>query len=301
MLISICICTGGRAHLRETLLSVCNQELPPGADAEVLVVDNAPGGPARGIVDAIAPGALHPVRYSAEPRRGLSNARNRSLEAAKGDWLALIDDDEVADPDWLVKLFETASEFKADVVIGRVHAKYEENPPGFVVSSRMFERWLPATGSPLKMGNAHTANAFLRRDFVQEHGLRFEEAFNTTGGEDSDFYRRLLDLGGRIVSCREAVARELIPRDRMTELYLTHRAIRTGETYARIMQRHGGIAAAAALAVRASANVLASAVLMAGFWLARRKDYYRYYMLLLRNLGKLRYLSGARPIEMYAR
>jgi GT2 family glycosyltransferase len=41
-----------------------------------------------------------------EPRPGLSRARNRGLEAVQTDLVAWIDDDEVADPDWIRRVKE---------------------------------------------------------------------------------------------------------------------------------------------------------------------------------------------------
>ena len=148
---------------------------------------------------------------------------------------------------------------------------------------------------------AHTANALLRRSFIAGHGLRFAEAFNTTGGEDSDLFRRLIDKGGRIVSASDAIVSELVPRERMTESYFRRHSLRTGETYARVMCLHGGWLAAAAIAVRAAFNVMAAAVMMLVLRLLGRDAQYHYLMLLLRNAGKLLYLAGASPIEMYAR
>lgn len=300
MLLTICICTRGRPHLRDTLASVGGQERPDGAAVEILVVDNAPGGPARAIIDDVAATLPIPIRYVAEARAGLSFARNRTIEHARGEWLALIDDDATADPGWLRELYRTAGRHAADAVVGTVIARFETPPSPSVAASRLFEWRLPATGAPVGLGDALTGNAMLRRGFLVDHDLRFDESFNATGGEDSDLFHRFIDLGGRIVSCREAVVREFVPKERMTSEYMTMRALRTGETFARVMQRHGGRKAAVLVGLKSSFNVAAASLLLMACRLTGRSAEHHFRMLLLRNVGKLRYLLGVSPVELYA-
>lgn len=67
-------------------------------DFEVLVVDNTRTGEIAANLtgfDGLA------IRCCHEPRPGVSNARNRGLVEVTTDLIAWIDDDEVADPDWI--------------------------------------------------------------------------------------------------------------------------------------------------------------------------------------------------------
>ena len=63
-----------------------------------------------------------PVRYLVESRRGISLARNRRLDAvpADADFIAMIDDDERPEPDWLEELLLAQAATAADGVEGRV-------------------------------------------------------------------------------------------------------------------------------------------------------------------------------------
>src|SRR5206468_9191594 len=59
------------------------------------------------------------VDYLVEPRAGLSFARNAAVKAAPGQILAWIDDDEVADPNWLAEVARALDEHPdADVISG---------------------------------------------------------------------------------------------------------------------------------------------------------------------------------------
>src|SRR5215218_1333526 len=98
--VSVVICTRDRAEsLCRTLVSVLGVQYP---SFEVVVVDNAPRTDAtRQVLAGLADERL---RYVAEPRAGLSRARNCGVTAARGDIVAFTDDDVVVDPAWLDNL-----------------------------------------------------------------------------------------------------------------------------------------------------------------------------------------------------
>ncbi len=96
-LTSVIICTIGRSPgLERTLISALAQDWP---DLEIVLVDNAPG---RGNTLAVAADLDDPrIRHVAEPRPGLSRARNTGIETACGDVLIFTDDDCTAEPGWI--------------------------------------------------------------------------------------------------------------------------------------------------------------------------------------------------------
>ena len=99
--ISVVICTRDRPdQLKTCLRCLGGQEYPR---FEVVVVDNAPATDAvRTLVDSGLDGLA--LRYVAEPRPGLSWARNAGIAAAGGDIIAWLDDDEEPDHHWLAGL-----------------------------------------------------------------------------------------------------------------------------------------------------------------------------------------------------
>ncbi len=297
-LISIGICTFRRPGLARTLASIADQSLPEDVSVEVVVVDNDQAGSAKPIVAEFAARFSFTAVYEIEPRRGLSSARNHVLSSARGAWIALIDDDEIAEPDWLTQLFHCARRFDAQAVVGRVRPKYEaERDAPWIAGSGAFDLQLPETGTRIGADDALSGNALLNGDFLRAHSLGFNEAFNRTGGEDTDFFSRLIAQGGTVVSSREAVVHEIIGRDRMTPEYLIQRALRTGEIYARVAGRTG--LARIWEPARAALYVCAAAALLALHLPFGRRSYYRYRLALARNVGKLRFYFGIAPIEMY--
>jgi hypothetical protein len=112
---TVVICTRDRpVGLRATLASLRRQT---DSDFGVLVVDNGSSSPesARVVEDL----GLARCEYVVEPGPGLARARNRALGAVHTDFVAWIDDDEVADPNWVRRLKESfAHEAKPAAVCG---------------------------------------------------------------------------------------------------------------------------------------------------------------------------------------
>jgi len=95
------ICTRDRPELlARALRSLLAQRHPP---LEILVVDNAPSNElTRELLEREFP----MVRYVREPVPGLDFARNRAIREATGRYLAFLDDDAVAGPDWAAAIEE---------------------------------------------------------------------------------------------------------------------------------------------------------------------------------------------------
>lgn len=111
--VSVVIVTFNRADsLRETLTSMVHQEHRPD---EVIVVDNNSTDHTHEVVQEFV--RLLSIRYVCEERRGIPYARNAGIEAATKDIIAFIDDDCVADADWLKHLL---APFIRDPNIGAV-------------------------------------------------------------------------------------------------------------------------------------------------------------------------------------
>ena len=107
--ISAAICTHNRSDLlARALESLCRQSLPED-DFEVLVVDNASSDDTEAVARSFCDGRAH-FTYVAEPALGLSRARNRALKEARGHYIAFLDDDAVAEPDWLQEILSAFAE-----------------------------------------------------------------------------------------------------------------------------------------------------------------------------------------------
>lgn len=201
-----------------------------GHEAELLVIDNAPDAGARAVVEGS--GTDIPTRYVSEPAPGLAAARNRALtEAGDSRLLCFIDDDESPGPQWLMHLVDTWRESGAQAVVGPVLSLTENPLDDWTAGTRLFDRIHAVTGSR-RTGMASN-NLLLDLDFVRSRGLRFDERFGLTGGEDSRFGHELRTAGGVVVWCDEAEVSEVVPPNRLERSWITARQTRFGESWVR--------------------------------------------------------------------
>ncbi|MFD1720814.1 glycosyltransferase family 2 protein [Amnibacterium endophyticum] len=203
-------------------------DVPDGFAVEVLVVDNDPAAGARQQVEAFA--ASVPVRYEHEAEPGIAAARNRALDrSSDARLLVYIDDDERPEPHWLRLLLETWLGHAAAGVVGPVVSTFAVEPPSFVRAGRFFDRRRLPSGTAVTV--AATNNLLLDLDLVRAAGLRFDTTLGTVGGSDTLFTRGLVQAGGRMVWCDEAVVVDVVPAERTTTSWNLRRALRSGNSW----------------------------------------------------------------------
>jgi succinoglycan biosynthesis protein ExoM len=294
--VTIGIASVGRPCLSRTLASLCGIALPENIRVEIVVADDDKGSAAARRVAEGQPWAL-PVRVVPVAAGNISLARNACLDAAGGDWVAFVDDDEWVDPDWLVRLFAAQRDFAADIVVGPVFPQY---PPGtstwLVAANPLYVDW-GWRGKPLDTGRS--GNVLIRRGAIGT--VRFAPALGRTGGEDTDFFHRLHKAGAVLVATDDARAYEEVPPDRLKLAYIRRRALRSGQSYAqfRLRGQRGTSPSGLVFHLDAAAKCL---VAFAGGGILRGIDRARSLRLEQRgwmNLGKLRQLTGRELPSMY--
>ncbi|QUM87168.1 glycosyltransferase family 2 protein [Moritella sp. 36] len=225
------MCTYQRDHVVDTLQSIAALRLPEHVNIEIIVVDNDEQGYAEKLVKAQAALMNIPVFYRQETAKNIALARNCSIADTKGEWIAFIDDDEVADPDWLAQLLATAQTYQADAVFGRVKSTYPNHTPQWIIESGVFDRSAVSNGQEVTSGA--TNSTLISQTAIQKYQLKFDSNYGLTGGEDADFFYRLYQHGGKLVCSSEAYVSEEVASNRLNIHYLLKRAIRIGETYTR--------------------------------------------------------------------
>jgi glycosyltransferase involved in cell wall biosynthesis len=162
------------------------------------------------------------------PEQNIALVRNEAIAKAKGTYVAFIDDDEMPVDDWLLQLYQTCSISGADGALGPVIPKFKQTPPPWVTKGRLFERPSHKTGCILNWNNTRTGNVLLKQGIFLSPSARFRREFGS-GGEDRDFFRRMIEKGHTFVWCNEAPVYELIPPERWNESVLVKRALLRGK------------------------------------------------------------------------
>jgi glycosyltransferase involved in cell wall biosynthesis len=157
-------------------------------------------------------------------------ARNKSLDNALGNYIALIDDDEIPDTAWLYNLYSTCTTYGVDGVLGPVKPYFEHVPPPWVLKGRFFERPTYPTGYKLDWSESRTGNVLFKREILNGIAPVFRPEFGT-GSEDVDFFKRVMHQGSVFVWCNEASVFEIVPPARCSSGYLLRRALLRGSNF----------------------------------------------------------------------
>ena len=301
--VSLCIATYRRnGRLQALLEDLARQERLPD---QVVVVDNDAAGGARAVIDAwrSAHDAFQ-LDYAIQPRPNIALTRNRTVDMATGEWLAFIDDDERAPPQWLGGLLEAASSHAADGVLGPVEPQVPDTAPRWLRRGRFYDFPHQRTGAPVPLNCMRFGNVLLRGAAVRAEPGPFDPAFGLMLGEDGDLLVRLARKGSRIVWSEEAPVFEPVEARRLTLRWLLKRALGGGQGYARAVlsgaYRPIGALGRLLFYLRAGLQMLVAAALAALTLPLGRHRAASWLIRAAANFGKLSTLWGAQH-RQYAR
>jgi succinoglycan biosynthesis protein ExoM len=287
-LISVIVPTFHRpAGAMAAVRSIFEQEHAP--DFEVLLIDNDAGRSCAPIAAHLEREANVPFRYEVEPAAGVANARNTAVRLTKGEFIAFLDDDEVAKPNWLADMMAAQVQTGADVVFGPIEARLPElaqEPRAYFQQffSRNLDGDTRLVDKPYGCGNS-----LLKRATVIIGETPFNVSTNETGGEDDLLWQDVRARGGAFAWAHKAWVYEDVPANRASWAYLTKRSFAYGHnTTAQWFEATSpswikGVSSMA----RGALQTVALAPLALALWLIRHEKRAWAYDKMLRGLGKV--------------
>lgn len=179
-------------------------------DIEIIVIDDSSTDSSKDIADAFARSDER-VRVYPARGRGVSAARNLALDHARGDWVGVLDADDLLHPDRTERLLQHAENNRLDVVGDNLIVFTDGDSgtaPRLLVRHRRFsEPCLISLDDYMALaltGGAAPAFGVLKPLIAQRvlGEARYDESLDI--GEDQDFYARLLTGGARFGYLPEA-------------------------------------------------------------------------------------------------
>lgn len=247
---SILICTFNRARLlRVTLTALQALTLPPECEVEIIVIDNNSSDNTPSVIAAAAAASNIPLRTAHETRQGKSFALNRGLAMARGDIVALTDDDVWTSQEWLERIVAAFRAHDVTFVFGKVLPRWSRLPPPELLTRPAQAIWgplaivdygdEPARYTPESAGQRLPIGANLalaRNALVRIGGWRTDlgKVNNTLiSGEDHEIFMRLRRHGLYSGYYDPGVTvRHFIPSARLTRAYFRQWFFWNGKTQA---------------------------------------------------------------------
>lgn len=245
---TVALCTHDHADRLARTLADLAQLRQPQALWELVIVDNGCRDATPELLARHVWPAGWQVRVVQEQQLGLSNARNRAIAEALGEYVVFMDDDETADPDWLCAFERLIQAENPDAFGGRIRVLFEDMRPvwlkdellGFLGELNRAEDIAPLTDPSTSF---YGGNFGIRKSVCERIGL-FDATLgrkgsDNTGGEEVDFYRRLLHGGYKVWWTPEAVIYHRIQAAKLERSYFVDLHYRMGRMEA-IRKRGAG-------------------------------------------------------------
>lgn len=264
--VSIVICTYNRADL----LQITLDSLPALAAidmAEILIVDNNSTDHTREISESFAlrQAGVMRVHYVFEPTQGLSAARNRGIQEAKGDIIAYLDDDAVPCLGWIRTIVDTF-DHRHDVyaIGGMIRPKFESERPAWLIKSLELPYTIVDRGEDVHeypmSKHPFGANMAIRKSFHETYLFPTDLGRKGTlllSGEESWIFEQMQQERKTILYHPSMVVDHFIPDNRLTKDWIKQRYYYQGITNGSM---HKGFMGKTALLVNVACRVLYIAV-----------------------------------------
>jgi glycosyltransferase involved in cell wall biosynthesis len=168
------------AHIRSAIDSVLQQTF---GDLELIIVDDASTDDTPALLD----GAMV-VRN--ETQLGLAGSLNRGLEHVGGRYVARLDSDDVARPEWVARLLARMRAEPRLAVVGTGIVELVDGREG--ATHRLPTGALPVRWHALFSAPFFHSTVLIDKDVLEAHGLRYDARFGES--EDYDLWARLLHV-----------------------------------------------------------------------------------------------------------
>lgn len=193
-------------YIKAAITSALTQK---GVSIEIIMIDDKSSDDTVAIAKSVNDPRLEIIELSRNG--GPSVARNKGFEIAKGEWIAVLDGDDVFEDGRLTRLLVEATKSQADIIVDNLNVYREDNQS----ISPMFTS--PEFQSPTIIDLAHFIRGnqlflggyalgylkpLFKSTFLKSHGLSYSTDIHI--GEDYLLMAECLAKGAKCVTCPQA-------------------------------------------------------------------------------------------------
>ena len=194
------------SYIRQSIESVVSQSLK---DIEIICID---AGSTDGTLDIIEEYASADSRLTViySDRRSYGYQMNLGIEAAKGEYIGIVETDDYVDTNMYESLYTLASDTDSDMAKGTHSLVYEDEKgnicsltgdyiPGYIREGQAFD---PGNSPDVHSWERYIWNGIYRRSFLEEKNIRFNES-EGAAFQDISFQQIILNDAKHITYIRK--------------------------------------------------------------------------------------------------
>lgn len=280
-------------NLKIALLSAFKQNIVD-RYVEIIVIDNNKTPQEETQVNILKRSSPYKITYVHIAEAGLSNARNAAMDLIRTRYVAFLDDDMIASPDWLTELIKTSIKYDAGIVFAPAFARMpDQNDPLNPYMEPYFSRLIDDNKEGIIHETLGMGGCLLDLNYCDLPTPPFDNKLNKTGGEDDILFDYLRQRGVKIAWSPAAITHEIVSKDRATARYIQARNFGYGQGPTRICASRGRLGIGGVLYYMSSGFIQ---TLLYGptylvLKLLKKPSYIKYLALTSRALGKIFWLK----------
>lgn len=226
-MISVIICTYNHSEsLKNNLDSIKKMSIPNDLSWELIVVDNNSKDSTKEVVEEFTRVSGLNVRYVFEEKQGLSHARNRGTEEAKGEIIAFTDDDVLVEKEWVLNIKKAFEVNDVACVGGKILPIWEIPKPrwltqdlyGYLAILNYGDK-LFYLDSPKIWGANFAVKSFVFKKYGYFDTTLGHKGGKLYGGEEVEFIERIIKNGEKVLYYPDILVHHCIPSYRMRKPY----------------------------------------------------------------------------------
>ncbi len=200
-------------------------------DFELIMVDDCPKDATMDIVECIHDDRMH--IYHNEKNMGISYSRNRALSKCSGEYVAIMDDDDISVPDRFKLEVEYLDLHKDVGAVGGRICFIDENDDFIVPFKEAFYNPKYMKAALLFRNPILNSSMMFRRDIIEQYGIKYRE--NYYGIEDFMFWVEFSKVSG-ICEMNEILAKYRVYHDNESNKNVKNNYLERAKKYADIQR-----------------------------------------------------------------